>query len=237
MVRFEEKPRHPAPLPDDPTLALSSLGNYLINTQVLIKELERDNNLDTAHDFGQSIIPSLPMRRDVHVYDFRKNRIPAPAKGEEHSYWKDIGTIKAYYEANMELKAVDPLFNLYNKSWPIKTAPSGFPPAKFIFDEQGRRGMAVNSLISEGSIISGGYVADSVLGRNVFVHSYSRVERSIIFHDVDIGRNSEIRNTIVDGMVRIPPGTVVGFDPESDGKRFHVSEEGIVVIPRGFDNW
>ncbi|MFQ6102897.1 MAG: glucose-1-phosphate adenylyltransferase [Candidatus Glassbacteria bacterium] len=237
MVKFEEKPKHPTPIPGEPGLALSSLGNYIINTQVIVEELKLDSTLDSEHDFGRSIIPSMIGRRDIHVYDFRKNRIPAPAKGEEHSYWRDIGTIKSYYEANMELKMVDPHFNLYNQAWPIKTAPSGFPPAKFIFDEEGRRGIAINSLVSEGCIVSGGYVRDSILGRNVFIHSYARVEESIIFHHVDVGRHCQIRRAIVDSMVRIPPGTRVGYDLDEDSKRFHVSEDGTVVIPRQYNDW
>jgi glucose-1-phosphate adenylyltransferase len=237
MVRFEEKPLNPVAIPGDSTHALCSLGNYVLNPQVLIDELKSDSTRDSEHDFGRSIIPSLLGRREVHVYDFRQNRIPEPKKGEEHSYWRDIGTIESYFEANMDLREVDPSFNLYNMSWPIKTAWSGLPPAKFVFDDAKRRGAAIDSLVSEGCIISGGFVRESILGRSVFVHSYARVEESIIFHDVDIGRNCRIRRAIVDSMVKVPPGTRIGYDPEEDARRFTVSDQGIAVVPKTFAEW
>jgi glucose-1-phosphate adenylyltransferase len=237
MVNFVEKPKRPTHIPGDNAHALCSLGNYLVDPRALVEELRADSTRDSEHDFGRSIIPAMLGRREVHVYDFRQNRIPEPKKGEEHSYWRDIGTIESYFEANMDLKAVDPVFNLYNMVWPIRTSPSGLPPAKFVFDEEKRRGVAIDSLLSEGCIVSGGYVRDSILGRSVFVHSYARVEESIIFHDVDIGRHCQIRRAIIDSMVKVPPRTRIGYDLEEDGKRFRVSDQGIVVVPKTFDDW
>jgi glucose-1-phosphate adenylyltransferase len=235
MVGFEEKPDEPKTLPGQPGLCLISLGNYLFRTDVLIEELERDAERDSEHDFGRSILPEICRRRNVYVYDFRKNSIPESLKGEEPSYWRDIGTIEEYYEANMDLKNIDPAFNLYNRSWPVHTVSYGDPPAKFIFDEEERRGVAIDSIVSEGCIISGGVVKDSVLGRNVQVHSYSMVQNSILMSGVSIGRRCRLNRVIIDKNIRVPPGTTIGLDPELDAKRFHVTETGIVVIPVDYE--
>jgi glucose-1-phosphate adenylyltransferase len=231
MIGFMEKPDDPKCLPSHSGLCLASLGNYLFKKDVLIDELERDAHRDTEHDFGKSILPDICQRRKVFVYDFRKNSIPESLKGEEPSYWRDIGTIEEYFEANMDLKSVDPAFNLYNRSWPIRTVSYGDPPAKFIFDEEGRRGIAIDSIVSEGCIVSGGVVKDSVLGRNVQVHSFSEVRNSILMNGVDIGRRCFLNRVIIDKHVRVPAGTRIGYDPEDDAKRYSVSETGIVVIP------
>ncbi len=235
MISFCEKPEEPRTIPGYPNLALISLGNYLFNTGVLVEELESDaNDPDSAHDFGKSILPSMCRERDVFVYDFRENRIPESLKGEEPSYWRDIGTIEEYFEANMDLKNVDPAFNLYNQSWPVRTVSYGDPPAKFIFNDKGRMGKAVDSIVSEGCIISGGVVKDSVLGRNVHIHSYSEVKNSILFNGVDVGRGCRINRAIIDKYTRIPPGTTIGYDLELDKKRFFISDTGIIVIPVGY---
>jgi len=234
MVGFQEKPQNPVPLPDHPDLCLASLGNYLFRRDVLIEELELDACRATEHDFGKSILPEMCKRRDVYVYDFRENRIPESMKGEEHSYWRDIGTIEAYYEANMDLKNIDPAFNLYNRSWPVRTVSYGDPPAKFVFDEGKRKGLAIDSIVSEGCIISGGTVKDSILGKNVFIHSFSEVRDSILFNGVDVGRNCRLKRVIIDKHVKVPPGTVIGYDRAEDEKRFFLSEAGIVVIPVGY---
>ncbi len=233
VVGFEEKPDRPKPIPGEPDLALVSMGNYLFNTDVLIQALTEDaDNTSSNHDFGRNILASLFSKRKLYAYDFRKNRIPNPLKGEEPSYWRDLGTIEAYYEANMDLRAVDPSFNLYNRSWPIRTAGYGDPPAKFVFDDEGRRGLAVNSIVGEGSIISGSLIRTSVIGRNVRIHSYGLIEECVLLDWVEIGRGCRIRRAIIDKFNAIPAGTEIGYDPAKDRERYFVSESGIVVIPR-----
>lgn len=233
ILGFEEKPEKPKPIPGEPEHALVSMGNYLFNTETLIQALIADaQNPTSTHDFGKDLLPALSKERKVYAYDFRKNRIPLPLKGEEPSYWRDVGTIEAYYEASMDLRAIDPSFNLYNRSWPIRTVSYGDPPAKFAFDEEGRRGMAVNSIVGEGSIISGSVVRGSVIGLNVRIHSFCLIEDSILMNRVEIGRGCRIRRAIIDKNVIIPPGTEIGYDLEKDRERSFVSESGIVVIPR-----
>lgn len=234
IVGFQEKPKKPRSIPGRPDEALASLGNYFFNTEVLISKLKEDAlRKKTKHDFGKDIIPVLYQKKRVFAYDFKENRIPGEEDSEETSYWRDIGTIDSYYQANMDLRAVKPSFNLYNPRWPIKTTSyTELPPAKFVFDEHGRRGVSLNSIVCEGTIISGGTVRDSVVGRNVFIHSYSEVNQSILMDNVDVGRHSRIKRTIIDKNVKIPQRTVIGYNLEEDRKKYHVSPEGIVVIPR-----
>ena len=231
--RFEEKPTEPKPIPGEPNQVLASMGNYIFDTDLLIDALTEDaRNPESRHDFARDILPTLVGTARLYAYDFRKNRVPNPQKGEEPSYWRDIGTLEAYYEANMDLRAVDPSFNLYNLSWPVRTVGYGDPPAKFVFDEEGRRGMAVNSIVSEGTIISGSLVRDSVIGRNARIHSYALIEDSIIMDWVEIGRGCRVRKTIIDKANVILPGTEIGYNVDQDRERYFVSETGIVVIPR-----
>jgi len=233
IIRFDEKPSEPKSIPGEPSYALASMGNYIFNTEALVQSLAEDaDDPQSNHDFGRNVLPAMVGKRRLYAYDFRKNRIPNPQKGEEPSYWRDVGTIEAYYEANMDLRAVDPSFNLYNLSWPVRTVGYGDPPAKFIFDEEGRRGTAVNSIVSEGTIISGSLVRESVIGRNVRIHSYALIEDSIIMDWVEIGRGCRVRKTIIDKANVILPGTEIGYHPEQDRQRYFVSETGIVVIPR-----
>jgi len=234
VIGFEEKPRQPRPIPDEPEYALVSMGNYLFGTELLVKTLLDDaQRITSSHDFGRDIIPALVREgRRVYAYDFRRNRIPTPLKGEEPSYWRDVGTIDAYYEASMDLRAIDPVFNLYNRSWPIRTVSYGDPPAKFVFDEEGRRGTALNSIVSEGTIISGSLVRGSVISPNVRIHSYCLIEDSVIMNRVEIGRGCRIRRAIVDKNVHVLPGTEIGYNRERDRERFFVTESGIAVIPR-----
>jgi len=234
IIGFEEKPAYPKTIPGEPDQALISMGNYLFETELLLKALEEDaQNAQSSHDFGRDILPRLVKEeRKVHAYDFRKNRIPTPLKGEEPSYWRDVGTIEAYYEANMDLRAVDPSFNLYNRSWPIRTVSYSDPPAKFVFDEEGRRGIALNSIVAEGTIISGSLIRGSVIGRNVRIHSFCLIEDSILMNRVEVGRGCRIRRAIIDKNVYIPPGTEIGYNLEKDRERYFVTETGIVVIPR-----
>ncbi|MGH7816499.1 MAG: glucose-1-phosphate adenylyltransferase [Candidatus Binatia bacterium] len=234
IIGFEEKPTKPKPIPGETDYALVSMGNYLFNNEVLIDALNADaDNSSSRHDFGRDLLPRLVDNGKMFAYDFRKNRVPSPSKGEEPSYWRDLGTIEAYYEASMDLCSVDPSFNLYNRGWPLRTVGYADPPAKFVFDWQDRRGMAVNSVVAEGTIVSGSQVHNSIVGRNVRIHSYSHVENSVIGDWVEIGRNCRIRTAIIDKANVIPSGTEIGYDPEKDRERYFVSPAGIVVLARG----
>jgi glucose-1-phosphate adenylyltransferase len=234
IVGFEEKPARPKAIPGEPDWALASMGNYIFETKLLLEALANDApKAQSSHDFGIDIIPELlKAGKKITAYDFRTNRIPISAKGEEPSYWRDIGTVDAYYDANMELRDVDPSLNLYNRSWPIRTVSYSDPPAKFVFDEEGRRGMALNSIVAEGTIITGSTVRDSIIGRNVRVHSYSTIEDAVIMARVEIGRGCRLKRVILDKNVYIPPGTEIGYDSEKDRERYFVTKSGITVIPR-----
>jgi len=234
IVGFEEKPKHPKSIPGDPELALVSMGNYLFDTPVLIEALKQDAESDASlHDFGRDLLPKFVDGGKMFAYDFRKNRVPNPSKGEEASYWRDLGTIEAYYDANMDLCSVDPCFNLYNRAWPLRTVSYADPPAKFVFDWHDRQGMALNSIVAEGTIISGSRVHNCVVGRNVRIHSYSRIENSVIGDWVEIGRHCLIRNAIIDKANVIPSGAEIGYDAAADRERYFVSPTGIVVLARG----
>ncbi|AGC42983.1 glucose-1-phosphate adenylyltransferase [Myxococcus stipitatus DSM 14675] len=235
MRQFLEKPQNPPPMPGNPKMCLASMGNYLFTTEVLVQEVVRDAaNETSAHDFGKSIISELYKNAPVYVYDFAQNEI-AGQESKERGYWRDVGNIDIYYQSNMELVEVDPIFNLYNDRWPIHTQSHNYPPAKFVFAdaENSRVGHATDSLVSEGCIISGGHVNRSVLSPKVRVNSYSEVEASILFENVTIGRRSRVRKAIIDKNVEIPPGTTIGYDPVEDKRRFHVTPDGVVVIPKG----
>lgn len=233
IVGFEEKPQRPKPIPGEPEHALVSMGNYIFNADLLARCLKEDaKHTDSRHDFGKDILPGLLGKRKLFAYDFRRNRIPLPLKGEEPSYWRDVGTIEAFYEANMDLRSVDPSFNLYNRSWPLRTVAYDNPPAKFVFDDEGRRGVAINSIVGEGTIISGSSIHGSVIGRNVRIHSYCSIEDSVVMAWAEMGRGCRIRRAIIDKNNIIPPGTEIGYDAAKDRERYFVSESGIVVIPR-----
>ena len=234
IVGFEEKPRHPKPIPGESDFALVSMGNYLFNTELLVQALVADAQQESsAHDFGRNILPALINEQRAYAYDFRKNRVPSIQKGEEPSYWRDLGTIEAYYEANMDLCSIDPSFNLYNRSWPLRTVGYGDPPAKFVFDWHDRQGMALNSIVAEGTIISGSVVKNCVIGQNVRIHSYSQIEDSVLMDWVEVGRDCKIRHAIIDKSNVIPPNSEIGYDLNKDRERYFVSESGIVVIARG----
>ncbi len=234
IVGFEEKPRRPKAIPGEPDSALVSMGNYLFNTDTVIEAILADAKQESSkHDFGRNILPSLIHDKKVYAYDFRKNRVPSTQKGEEQSYWRDLGTIEAYYEANMDLCSVDPSFNLYNRSWPLRTPEFGDPPAKFVFEWPDRKGTAVDSIVAQGTIISGSLVRNCVVGRNVRIHSYGQIEDSVIMDWVEIGRGCRIRRAIVDKDNVIPAGTEIGYDLDKDRTRYFVSDSGIVVLARG----
>ncbi|MBD3315237.1 MAG: glucose-1-phosphate adenylyltransferase, partial [Chitinivibrionales bacterium] len=212
-----------------------SMGNYIFNKKFLLRELYLDSAMnESSHDFGKDVIPKIYRDYPIYVYDFSNNRIPGESP-DQCMYWEDVGTIDAYYRANMTLRDVVPEINLYNDNWPIRTAPGQSPPAKFVFsgDETGeRRGEALDSIVSGGCILSGGRVIRSVLSRDVRLHSFAEVEDSIVFSGVDIGEGARVRRAIIDRGVVVPPGAKIGFDEEADREKYTVSDSGIVILCR-----
>lgn len=231
MNSFEEKPDDPQPMPGNEHMALVSMGNYIFKAGCLIQEVQADARQASSHDFGYDIITGMYQRTKVMIYDFSQNNIPHTLE-KERGYWRDIGTIDSYYEVSMDLVSVDPTFNLYDERWPIITANLHYPPVKFVFNEDGRRGIATDSLVSNGVVVSGGYVNQSILSPGVRVNSRAVVEASILFDHVEIGRSAKVRRAIIDKNVKIPEGAEIGYDLERDRKRFRVTPSGIVVIPK-----
>jgi glucose-1-phosphate adenylyltransferase len=234
MTGFVEKPSDPPEMIDRPGWTLASMGNYVFNADVLMRETEADATREgSAHDFGRDILPRVFERDRVYVYDFFQNKI----RGEEErarGYWVDIGTLEAYWRASMDLVSVSPVFNLYNSQWPIRGSFNTVPPAKFVFADRDshRIGIATDSMVSEGCVISGGHIERCVLSPNVRLNSFAHVSESIIFEGANIGRYSRIRRAIIDKNVDIPEGTTIGYDLEADRQRWFVSDDGIVVIPK-----
>jgi glucose-1-phosphate adenylyltransferase len=235
IVAFHEKVANPPAMPGRAGMCLASMGNYIFQSDVLVRELAEDEHLEASrHDFGRDILPRLVRKgAGVFAYDFATNTVP----GEDphnRGYWRDIGTVDAYWEAQMDLIEIHPQFNMYNFRWPIRTGATHDPPAKFVFrdEAQARVGIATDSMVSHGSIISGGRIHRSVLGVGCRVNSFSEVEESVLFERVRVGRHAKIRRAIIDKDVEIPSGTVIGFDREADRQRFFVSEKGTVVIPK-----
>lgn len=236
LSAFIEKPNYtPRHIPGDPTKCLASMGNYIFNSANLVEELKKDAlDINSSHDFGKNIIPNmLNDGAKVFVYNFSTNEFPGIAEAER-GYWKDVGNVDSYWQANMDLLAYSPELNLYSSQWPLRTYNYNFPPAKFIWDEDERVGVAKNSLVSEGCIISGGIISGCVLSPSVRINSYSSVCDSILMENVSIGRHSQINRAIIDKNVVIPPYTEIGFNKEEDLKRgFYVSSGGITVVPKG----
>jgi glucose-1-phosphate adenylyltransferase len=236
MSSFTEKPADPAEIPGKPGWSLASMGNYIWNTEALIKELQRDADEESQHDFGRNILPSLLGRRRVAVYDFHKNEIPGQSE-RERGFWKDVGTIKSYFSANMDFVQVVPVFDLYNARWPLRTWSRPFPPAKFVFADEhnARMGIATDSLVCEGCIISGGRIDRSILSPNVRVNSYAHVEESILLEGAIIGRRARVRRAILDKDVSVPEGFAIGFDHEADRRNglTVIEEDDLVVVPKG----
>ncbi|WP_018954512.1 glucose-1-phosphate adenylyltransferase [Thioalkalivibrio sulfidiphilus] len=223
--QFAEKPENPAPMPGRPDTALASMGIYVFNTQFLFEQLIKDADTPgSSHDFGKDIIPSVIQRYRVMAYPFRDTQTGTQA------YWRDVGTIDAYWASNLELIGVTPELNLYDMDWPIWTYQEQLPPAKFVFDDEDRRGMAVDSMVSGGCIISGSLVRHSLLFSNVIVNSYAEVQDSVVLPNVEVGRYCRIHKAVIDKGCRIPEGTVIGEDPEEDARRFYVSPGGVVVV-------
>jgi glucose-1-phosphate adenylyltransferase len=222
---FQEKPNNPEPMPGREDTALASMGIYVFNKKFLFEQLIKDaDEPSSTHDFGKDIIPDVIKKYHVVAYPFRD------VKSGRQAYWRDVGTVDAFWEANLELIGVTPPLNLYDESWPIWTYQEQLPPAKFVFDDDDRRGMAVDSMVSGGCIISGSKVKNSLLFSNVRINSYSSVEDSVVLPDVDIGRNCVIKKAVIDRSVHIPEGTVIGMDHEEDAKRFYVSEGGVILV-------
>ncbi len=230
VTGFVEKPKVPIPIPGQPDKILASMGIYVFSARLLYELLCQDaTKPNSNHDFGRNIIPGMIGTYRVFSYRFRDRNDKAQA------YWRDVGTVDAYFQANMDLVNVDPVLNLYDRDWPIRTYQPQLPPPKFVFSDEttSRRGEATDSIICQGSIVSGGKVRHCILSPNVRVNSYALVENTIVFTGVDIGRYSRIRNAIIDKDVRIPPGTMIGYDLEHDRRRgFTVSEQGIVVVAK-----
>lgn len=228
VVTFTEKPANPAPIPGQPDRALASMGIYIFNAQFLYDQLLRDvETTGSSRDFGKDIIPHIVPRNKVFAHRFADSCV---GMNDGVPYWRDVGTIDAYWEANMELTKVTPELNMYDESWPIWTYQAQLPPAKFVFDDEGRRGEAIDSLVSGGCIISGSTVRRSLLFSSVKVHSWALVEDSVILPGVDIGRHAVLKRCVIDKGCRIPEGLVVGVNPEDDRRRFHVSKKGITLI-------
>ena len=228
---FREKPMEAEGLSDNPQQVFASMGNYVFTTKTLIEAVHSDaRNLESDHDMGGDIVTMLVNAGDAAVYDFAENLVPGVSE-RDRGYWRDVGTLDSYYDAHMDLISVHPVFNLYNTDWPIHTYYGSAPPAKFVFDEEHRRGTALDSIVGAGTIISGGMVRRSVLSPGVVVHSGALVEDSVLMHDVDVGRGAVVRKAILDKNVKVPPGARIGVDPEEDRARgFSISDNGVVVL-------
>ncbi len=229
VYQFDEKPEKPTPVPGKPDKTLASMGNYIFNTDILLKLLESDGqDPDSEHDFGKNIIPGIIKDHKVYAFPFR-----SPATNEQ-AYWRDVGSLDAFWEANMELISPEPELNLYDRDWPIWTYQRHLPAAKFVFDDDGRRGMAVDSVVSGGCIISGSHLKKTLLFSDVRIHSYSDIEDTVILPEVVVNRHCKIRRAIIDRGCDIPEGTIIGYDAEQDkANGFRISSKGIVLVTRG----
>lgn len=231
IVRFDEKPRQPQPMPDQPDRALASMGVYVFDADYLFDALEQDAaTAGSSRDFGKDLVPAIVARGDAVAHPFSESCVRSSP--EAPVYWRDVGTIDAYWAANLDLTTPLPELDMYNRNWPIWTHQEQLPPAKFVFDDEGRRGMAVDSLVSGGSIISGATLRRTVLFSRVRVHSYSHVEASVLMPAVEVGRHARLRKVVVDAGCHIPPGLEIGYDPEADARRFHRTKQGVVLVTR-----
>ena len=235
LTGFIEKPQSkPKSMPNNPNMCLASMGNYIYTKDILVNALEEDAKIkDSNHDFGKNVIPMLLKQgKRVYIYNFNDNTFPGMTE-QEKGYWRDVGCIDAYWQANMDLLDYKPELNLYSKEWPLRTFNYNYPPAKFVWEENDRIGMATNSMVSEGCIVSGGTISRCVLSPEVRINSYSSVSDSILMENVNVGRYSIIRKAIIDKNVDIPPNTRIGVNKEADIARgFYVSESGVTVVPK-----
>jgi glucose-1-phosphate adenylyltransferase len=236
LTNFVEKPKErPACIPGNPNMCLASMGNYIFKKDILLRALREDARMENSnHDFGKNVIPMLLNQgKNIYIYNFHDNNF-AGMSDRERGYWKDVGSIDAYWQANMDLLSFNPELNLYSRKWPLRTFNYNYPPAKFIWQEGDRVGMATNSMVSEGCIVSGGMLSRCVLSPEVRINSYSQVEDSILMENVEVGRYSKIKRAIIDKNVKIPPNSQIGYDHDEDRRRgFHVTESGITVVPKG----
>jgi glucose-1-phosphate adenylyltransferase len=234
ITAFREKPKDAVGLADAPDQVYASMGNYLFSTDALIEAVTSDAAAsESSHDMGGNIVPMLVESGAAHVYDFSKNVVPGEGE-RDHGYWRDVGTLDAYYDAHMDLVSVDPVFNLYNLEWPILTWQEPLPPAKFVFDEDDRRGYAVDSMVCAGVVISGAQARRSVLSPGVHLHSFAEVEGSVLMQGVDVGREAVVRNAILDKNVCVESGAQVGVDQDVDRERgFAISDGGVTVVGKG----
>jgi glucose-1-phosphate adenylyltransferase len=229
ITDFVEKPADPPPMPGNPGLSLASMGIYVFGMKFLVEQLRRDaHEPGSSRDFGKDIIPHVVRHGRAYAHPFSRSCVRSGMESE--AYWRDVGTVDAYWEANIDLTAVVPALDLYDRDWPIWTYGEITPPAKFVHDVEGRRGSAVSSLVSGRCIISGASLNRTLLFTGVHVHSFATVENSVILPEVDIARGARLRNVVVDHGVRIPPGLVVGEDPDEDKVRFRRTEAGICLI-------
>jgi glucose-1-phosphate adenylyltransferase len=230
ILAFHEKNPDAPSMRSDPKRVHASMGNYIFSTRMLLRLLHDDAaNPNSSHDFGKDILPKLAGHTEIYAYDFQTNRIPGEMP-DAVPYWRDVGTLDAYYEASMDLRSVSPALNLYNRQWPVRTTSYPDPPAKFTFDEENRRGQAIDSIVSGGTILSGGVVRNSVLSRNVRVHAGALIEDSVILDNCDIGRRAKVRRAILDKNVRVPEDACIGYELEHDRRYHHVTNSGIVVV-------
>jgi glucose-1-phosphate adenylyltransferase len=231
---FLEKPKDPVGLPDAPDQILASMGNYVFDAKALVEAVTRDSaSEDSKHDMGGDIVPYFVNRNEAAVYDFKDNDVPG-STARDKDYWRDVGTLDAYFESQMDLVSVHPVFNLYNYDWPLYTHQGPWPPAKFVHGWQGRIGHAVNSIVSPGTVVSGSFVENSVLSPNVMIRSWSTVSDSVLMDNVDVGRHAVVRRAILDKNVVVPEGARIGMDHDEDRARgFHVTDSGITVVGKG----
>ena len=229
VMAFEEKPEHPSEIPGMPGQTLASMGNYIFNTEFLLDQLLLDSrNPNSSHDFGNDVIPSIIQEFNVNAFPFRDAETGARA------YWRDVGTLDSFWQANMELIATTPPLNVYDRDWPLWTYQEQLPPAKFVFDEPDRQGMAMNSIVSGGCIVSGAQVKRSLLFSDVYVDNHSELEECVVLPQAKVGKNCKIRKAIIDRSCEIPDGMVIGHDPEQDAANgFRVSKQGVVLVTRG----